>query len=72
MSEDSIESFDDGAIVIYKTRFGLYEARQKDGKALCCSINKEDALFWAREHLNGFQLSECYYPKINNYGEALK
>ena len=54
---DVMEFYDDGAIVIHTTRWGTYQARDKDGNGLCSGMDKESVLFWGREHLNGFQNS---------------
>ena len=43
----------DGAISLFKTIAGTWEARDKDGKGLCSGESKEDVLFWARNHLWG-------------------
>jgi len=57
------DTYDDGALIIYKTRAGAYEARNSQGEPLCCGLDKESVLFWGREHLNGFQNSYKTYPK---------
>jgi len=54
---ESIESFDNGELIIHTTRWGTYQARDKDGNGLCSGPYKDDVIFWGREHLNGFQNS---------------
>ena len=49
-----LESFDDGAFVVYKTRWGTYASRDKEGNDLCSSLDKDSTIFWSREHLTGF------------------
>ena len=53
MSETDIEIYDDGAFTVFLSRFGLYNARDKDGNGLCASVSKEDCVFWARNALFG-------------------
>lgn len=52
-----LESFDDGAFVIHETRFGTYRAVDRNGNGLCSGNIRDDVIFWAREHLNGYQNS---------------
>ena len=54
---ETIESLDNGELIIHTTRWGTYQARDKDGNGLCSGPFKEDVIFWGREHLNGFQNS---------------
>jgi hypothetical protein len=51
------ETYDDGAFNVFTTYYGTYQAKTADGTGLCCGIDKEAVVFWAREHLNGFQNS---------------
>ena len=60
-----IETFDDGAFVVYPTRWKTFAARDKDGKDICSSLDKEACVFWAREHLNGF--ANSYVTETNVY-----
>ena len=59
MSEDigsevlGFETHDDGAISLFRTVAGTWEAKDRDGKGLCSGLSKEDVLFWARDHLFG-------------------
>ena len=52
-----IEVYDDGAFTVYKTRWKTWAARDKEGNDLCSSLDKDSCIFWAREHLNGYQNS---------------
>ena len=47
------EVYDDGAFNVFKTRWGTWAAKDKDGKGLCSGMSKEDVIFWARNHLFG-------------------
>lgn len=51
------ETYDDGAFNVFSTRWGTFQAKKPDGKGLCSGLDKESVIFWAREHLNGFQNS---------------
>ena len=51
------ETYDDGAFNVFTTRYGTYQAKKPDGEGLCSGNDKEAVIFWAREHLNGFQNS---------------
>lgn len=51
------ETYDDGAFNVFTTRYGTYQAKTAEGQGLCSSNDKEAVIFWAREHLNGFQNS---------------
>ena len=53
MTESEIETFDDGAFMVSLSRFGVYNAHDKDGHCLTTSGRKDDAIFWARNHLFG-------------------
>ena len=57
MNETNMEVYDDGAFTVFFTRFGVYSSRDREGKGLCCSMDKDAVIFWSREHLNGFQNS---------------
>ena len=57
MSDETMEILDSGELIIHTTRWGTYQARDKDGNNLCSGPFKEDVIFWGREHLNGFQNS---------------
>ena len=61
--ENDFEVYDNGAFNVFKTRWGTWAARTGDGKGLCSGLDKDAVIFWAREHLNGFQLSYATYPK---------
>lgn len=51
------ETYDDGAFNVFTTRYGTFQAKTADGEGLCSGNVKEEVIFWAREHLNGFQNS---------------
>ena len=70
--DSDIELFDDGAFSVFKTRWGTYASRDKEGNGLCSGLDKEAVIFWSREHLNGFQLSAVVVAKVANYGDTLK
>jgi len=53
VTEMNIEVYDDGAFTVFKSRFGLYNAKDRDGNGLCASISKDSCIFWARNHLFG-------------------
>lgn len=53
MSETDIEIYDNGAFTVFLSRFGLYNAKDRDGNGICASISKESCIFWARDHLFG-------------------
>ena len=54
---ETIESLDNGELIIHTTRWKTYQARDKEGNELCSGPYKDDVIFWGREHLNGFQNS---------------
>ncbi len=57
------EVYDNGDFNVFMTRWGTWAATTCDGKGLCSGLDKSAVIFWAREHLNGFQLSYASYPK---------
>lgn len=57
--ETSMEVYDDGNFTVFSTRWGTFAARDRDGNGLCSGVDKEGVIFWAREHLNGFQNSSA-------------
>ena len=57
------EQYDDGAFVVYTTRWGTYSSKDKHGNGLVCGLDKEAVIFWSREHLRGFPNSWVSYPK---------
>ena len=57
------EVYDNGAFTVFKTRWGTWAASSGEGEGLCSGMDKDSVIFWAREHLNGFQLSYASYPK---------
>ncbi len=60
--KSEFETYDDGAFNVFKTRWGTWSAKTPDGKGLCSGLDKDAVIFWAREHLNGFQLSYVTIP----------
>ena len=67
-----LELYDDGAFTVFTTRRKTYAARDKDGKGLCSGIDKDAVIFWAREHLNGFQNSYMTVTNVSMAGDSLK
>lgn len=57
------ETYDDGAFTVFNTRWGTYAAKKPNGEGLCSGLDKEAVIFWAREHLNGFQNSYAVVTK---------
>ena len=72
MTTTDLELYDDGAFTVFKTRWGTYAARDKEGNGLCSGIDKEAVVFWAREHLNGFANSYATSTNVSMIGDALK
>jgi len=72
MTTTDIEIMDDGAFSVFKTRWGTYSSRDKDGNGLCCSLDKEAVVFWSREHLNNFPNSYATSTNVSMVGDALK
>lgn len=70
--ETELESFDDGAFVVYRTRWDTYASRDKDGNNLCSSIDKDACVYWSREHLNNFKTSESWTTNISVTTDSLK
>ena len=62
LDQMEFETYDDGAFNVFKTRWDTWAARASDGKGLCSGLDKESVIFWAREHLNGFQNSYVTTP----------
>lgn len=74
MTEDfdnRMEIFDDGAFTVFKTGYGMYSSRDREGVGLCCGLVREDVIAWSREHLNGFQNSTAYVTNVK-VGDAVK
>lgn len=63
MPTPEFETYDNGAFNVFSTRWGTYAAKKSDGTGLCSGLDKDSVVFWAREHLNGFQNSYVTYPK---------
>lgn len=62
------ETYDDGAFNVFSTRWGTFQAKRPDGTGLCSGLVKDDVIFWAREHLNGFQNSWATVTKTTMTG----
>lgn len=56
------EQYDDGAFVVYTTRWGTFSSKDKDGNGIVCGLDKDAVVFWSREHLTGFPNSWVSYP----------
>ena len=67
-----IEVYDEGAFTVFKTRWGTYAARDKEGNGLCTSLDKDATIFWAREHLTDFPNSYATKTNISVIGDSLK
>ena len=67
-----IETHDNGAFTVFSTRWGTYAAKDKDGKGLCSGLDKDAVIFWAREHLNGFQNSYMTSTNVVVTSDSLK
>jgi hypothetical protein len=67
-----LESYDDGAFVVFKTRWNTYASRDKDGNNLCSSLDKDATVFWSREHLNGFANSYMTETRAVITSDSLK
>ena len=72
MTNTEIETYDDGSFSVFRTRWGTYSSRDKDGNGLCCSLDKEACVFWSREHLNNFPNSYATSTNVSMIGDALK
>jgi len=72
MTNTDMEIYDDGAFTVFKTRWGTYAARDKDGNGLCSGIDKDATIFWAREHLNGYANSYATSTNVSMVGDSLK
>ena len=70
--DTDIETFDDGAFSVFKTRWKTYASRDKEGNGICSGLVKDDVIFWSREHLNGFQNSWASRTNVSMIGDALK
>ena len=70
--ETELESFDDGAFVVYRTRWDTYASRDKEGNGICSSIDKDAVLYWSREHLNNFKTSTSWVTNVSVTTDALK
>ena len=67
-----IETYDDGAFTVFKTRFGTYNSKDKEGKGLCCGIDKEAVIYWSREQLRGYPTSTMLVTNTSITSDSLK
>ena len=67
-----IEVYDDGAFTVFKTRWKTFASRDKEGNNVVSGLNKEDVIFWTREHLNGFQNSYMTVTNTSITSDSLK
>ena len=65
------ETYDDGAFTVFSTRWGTYQAKKQDGEGLCSGIDNEAVVFWAREHLNGYQNSWASVTNVKCSSDTL-
>ena len=73
MQMDEIEILDDGAFTVFRTRWGTYASRDKEGNGLCTSLDKDATIFWSREHLNNFANSYATSTNVSTViGDSLK
>ena len=73
MQMPEIEVYDDGAFTVFKTRWGTFAAKDKEGNGLCSGLDKDAVCFWAREHLNGFANSYATSTNVSTViGDSLK
>jgi len=72
MEGTDIELIDDGAFTIFKTRWGTYASRDKEGNGLCSGLDKDAVIYWTREHLTGFPTSTAYTTNVSTHGDPLK
>ena len=67
-----MEIYDDGAFTVFKTRFGTYNSKDREGQGLVCGINKDAVILWSREHLNGFANSTVIETNTYITSDSLK
>ena len=65
-SKEGPYNHDNGAFVLWLSRYGLWRSTNSEGKGICCGLSKEDVIFWTREHLNGFQNSTARIVKASS------
>ena len=71
MKTPEFETYDNGAFNVFTTRWGTYAAKKTNGEGICSGMDKESVIFWAREHLNGFQNSYATTTKTT-FGTGYK
>jgi hypothetical protein len=59
MTEFEAENFveEGNEFIVFESRFGLFNSRDREGNGICSSLTKEDCIFWSREHFNGYKNS---------------
>ena len=62
-------SYDDGQFAVWLSRFGMWKAVDREGNQICSSLEKDATVFWAREHLNGFQNSYATTTSVTFMGK---
>ena len=67
-----METFDDGAFTVYKTRWGTYASNDKEGNGLCSGLDKQAVIFWSREALTGYPNSTTIVTKADTRPDSLK
>jgi len=60
--------YDDGAFTIWKSRFGLWRATDREGTGLTSGLDKESVVYWAREHINGYKTSTKIVTNVSFEG----
>ena len=73
MTEIDVENYvEEGhEFIVFKTRFGLYSSRDKEGNGICTSLDKESCIFWSREHFNGMKNSYEVVTKTRFEGQDM-
>ena len=69
---DHAETFDSGAFIVYSTKYGTFNSKDKDGNGLSCGADRDAVIFWSREHLTGFPNSTCFTTTVTMTSDALK
>ena len=68
-----MDVYDDGSFTVYKTRWGTFASRDKEGNGLCSGLDKEAVVFWSKEHLGGFANSYATSTNVSTeIGDSLK
>ena len=67
--DDRMEIYDDGAFTIFKSHYGMWNSRDREGNGLSCGLDKEAVIFWSRERLNGWQNSYAVTTNVSFQGQ---